>query len=147
MGTEPLQKVEFGPTHIQLISDDVLRKYAAMRYKRKAFCDFPFDQNHDDKNSTKKAEGDLPARASQMRFALSKWYIPLRNRAEWLQQVGKRTGNTVTHTLLPNLDEVEVDNSIAPPEACQMGAPGRPIRVVNFNAERGRYWREHCDIE
>ena len=45
MSDRKLNKVQFGPTAIQLIDTDILKKYVDMRYGRKAFCDFPFDMN------------------------------------------------------------------------------------------------------
>lgn len=144
MGNKNLNKVEFGPTFMQLIDTDVLKKYVDMRYGRKAFCDFPFDTTS---FKTIKREDDLSPRASQMEFALATWYTPLSERKDWLQHIGKRTGNDVTQELVPNLHVVEVDNSIAPTEECQMlSTRGRPVRVVSFNAERGRYWREFAEL-
>ena len=145
MSDRKLNKVQFGPTAIQLIDTDILKKYVDMRYGRKAFCDFPFDMNAF--KTTEKREDHLPPRASQMEFALSTWYTPISKRKHWLQLIGKQTGLNVTQELVPNLNVVEVDNSIASTEACRMlKTQGTPIRVVNFNAERGRYWREFAEL-
>lgn len=135
-----LNKVEFGPTYIQLIDDDILQKYTRLRYGRESFCDFPFN-----KEKNVKIKYSLPARASQIDFALSHWYIPVHRRDEFVQQIGKKKGKDVTVEEISNLDQVEVDNSIAAPAACNVSS-GKPLNIVNFNAERGRYWVEFADL-
>ena len=135
-----LNTVEFGPTYIQIIDDDILKKYTSLRYGRESFCDFPFN-----KNTNKNVEYSLPARASQIDFALSRWYLPIFKRAEIVKQIGKKKGKDVTLQEVRNLDQVEVDNSIAALDACNFTS-GKPINIVNFNAERGRYWYEFAEL-
>jgi hypothetical protein len=57
-------------------------------------------------------------------------------RKTWASQPGWR-GQELT-ALVPHLDEVEVDNSIAANDACDR--PSGIITVVELNAERGRHW-------
>merc|ERR1711865_1039880 len=46
---------------------------------------------------------------------------------------------------IPNLDHVEVDNSIAPREPCKIGN-STTIKVVDWNTERGTYWAEFAEM-
>ena len=58
-------------------------------------------------------------------------------RSEWFQQPSD-AGQSLTDGL-QGLNEVQVDNTISPAAQC---ATGGKLRVVEFNAERGRWWLE-----
>lgn len=137
-GNGPLQIVNFGPTHIKLVSNEIIDNYVLSRYNKHSFCDFPVGDSEGHANK-------LPARASQIEVAVSKWYTSHTVRAEWLELVDKADGNNITKQV-PNLDKVEIDNTIAPPQSCEIGKPGRPLKVVGFNAERGTYWSEFAEM-
>lgn len=55
---------------------------------------------------------------------------------------------------IPNLDEVEIDNSIAPQQSCNIkatstgphGDPKQLLKVIGFNAGRGSYWAEFAEM-
>jgi hypothetical protein len=87
----------------------------------------------------------LPSRASHIEEALSKWYISESKRKQWLSEIGKTKGNELNKRV-PNLDHIEIDNSIVPSQSCQIGTPGRELNVVGFNAGRGTYWAEFAEM-
>ena len=62
------------------------------------------------------------------------WHVPLATRAAWVKEP-EALGQMLTEQV-PNLSHVEVDNSIAPSDTCDGGT----LKIVMFNAERGRYW-------
>lgn len=43
---------------------------------------------------------------------------------------------------IPHLDEVEIDNTISPSSKCM----GNKIKVIEFNAERGKRWYESAEV-
>jgi hypothetical protein len=143
-GDEPLQVVEYGPTKIMLVPDDVVKKYVMERYKKASFCDFPLGKE-DDSTFPKTMSVPLPTRAAQTIEAVSKYYISPRTRQSWLDQVGSAKGNELNREI-PNVNHVEIDNSISAPEACKIGTPGRPLKVVGLNAKRGTYWAEFAEM-
>ena len=72
--------------------------------------------------------------------------IPLTNtsieeRDLWASISDDAQGKNLTDQL-PNLNAVEVDNTIAPHEECS----GTRLRVIEYNAERGRWWKEAADV-
>jgi hypothetical protein len=133
--------VDFGPSKIQLVSEEVVDRYVLDRYKKNSFCDYPFGQTAPAFNTTQ----TLPARASQIETAVMNWYIPYKTRQELLNLVDKADGNNLTRWAIPNIDEVEIDNTIASPSDCRIGAVSE-LKVVDFNAERGTYWSEFADL-
>jgi hypothetical protein len=57
-----------------------------------------------------------------------------------------RQGQSLTDQL-PHLNTVEIDNSIAPHAECQLlDANNSSLRVIEFNAERGRWWLESAHL-
>jgi hypothetical protein len=64
------------------------------------------------------------------------WHVPGTQRDAWAH-AEESQGPALT-AQVPHLDQVEVDNSIAPPGQC-VASHGQ-VKVVEFNAERGRYW-------
>lgn len=139
VGKEKLYTTEFGPTQIQTVPEIILKKYVHDRYGKSSFCGFPFD---------KKGEGfmSLPSRASQMEYVVSKWYTSIQQRKSWLHQVNTTSGAELTEKAVPNLNDVEIDNTIAESSDCQIGIHGRPLTIVAFNADRGQYWKEFAKI-
>mmetsp|Transcript_9754 Transcript_9754/g.15642 ORF Transcript_9754/g.15642 Transcript_9754/m.15642 type:complete len:411 (+) Transcript_9754:3-1235(+) len=117
-------------------ADNIVRDYVRHRYSKMNFCDFPL--------STNNAKEISPPRAAQVEVALEKFYIPLGMRNWWLSQIDKEKGATLTK-LISNLDHVEIDNSIADPSNCTI-APGRAMKVVNWNAERGTHWSQYVEL-
>lgn len=113
---------------------------------KKAYCDFPFDQT-----LPKPKPDDLPLsspRAAQMEDALTNWYIPVSKRKEWHSLVGNVTGSELTRDI-PNLNHVEIDNSIASPSSCRLNTESNmnaTLKVVGFNAERGKNWVEFAKM-
>jgi hypothetical protein len=73
-----------------------------------------------------------------MDFAIAHWYIPKKQRAKWRAQAGNKKQVELTK-LIPNLNKVEIDNSIAPAGACDW-SQNQTLRAIGFNAERGKYW-------
>ena len=141
-GEQPLQKIEFGPTTLQLVPNDIVNTYVLDRYGKANFCDFPLDKSLPARKEAPKATAaPLSYRSSQIEVALTKWYYSNRTRTEWLDQIGKTKGNDLNQQI-PNLDHVEIDNTIASRSLCQVASPDRPLKVVGFNAERGTYWNE-----
>jgi hypothetical protein len=138
-----MREIEFGPIKLKLVPDHVIEAYVLDRYKKPYFCDFPLGRTNPATVST--ISSIIPYRASQIVESLDKWYMSKRQRSEWLYQVGKAKGNDLNKQV-PNLDHVEIDNTIAPPGACQIGTPGRPLKVIGFNAERGTYWAEFAEM-
>ena len=60
-------------------------------------------------------------------------------REEWFKEEASK-GQNLTEQLL-HLNRVDIDNKISPQDECH----GRKLRVVVFNAERGRRWLESVD--
>ena len=77
----------------------------------------------------------LPSRAFSMAKASNFWNIPAMHRMNYLSQVGVVDGKDLTRKI-PNLNEVEVDNSIS---KCSQTST-TSLKVVEFNAERGSQW-------
>jgi len=117
-----------------------------LRYEKDAFCDFPLGKKHSSSFPQTLLPPSLHVRAFQMHQAISKYYISPSVRGAWLDQVGMNggKGNKLTQDI-PNLDHAEVDNSIAPREACKIGN-STTIKVVDWNTERGTYWAEFAEM-
>jgi hypothetical protein len=64
--------------------------------------------------------------------------VSVEQRSEWRERPASE-GQELTQNL-PNVDNVEVDNTISPLDECIAGEAG--LKVVEFNAERGRWWLE-----
>lgn len=74
------------------------------------------------------------------RIPLTSTSIAQRNK--WFQQKAMVVdGQRITKTL-PNLNKVEIDNTISPDDVCT----GPTLKVIEFNAERGRWWKEFAPI-
>jgi hypothetical protein len=137
-----LNTVAFGPTTIKIVPSKLTNKYLLERFERPFYCDYPFD---DTIPSSKHSQFTLspPARASQLEVTLSKWYISSSQRQRFLDQIDKVSGSELTKEL-PNLDYVEIDNSIADLHSCRAGTDGLdgPLKVISFNMKHGTYWSE-----
>jgi hypothetical protein len=155
-----LDVVQFGPTTIQLMPTSILDKYIQLRYGKRSPCQFPYDSGEQEENYignslanrlvVPKNNLDLYASTSRrfnIDFATSTWYIPQRQREKWRAQAGNGKQNELTHEI-PNLDRVEIDNTIADePGACDWGKGGATtLKVLGFNAERGKYWDIFGDL-
>lgn len=139
-GDEPLQTLAFGTTSIQMVPHSIINKYVLVRYRKDEFCDFPFGQ------SIQKAKPGTSVQASQLEFALSNWYMPIRQRAHWATMIGKVKGQELTNAI-PNLNAIEIENSIASPSACSIESnPSHSLKVIAFNAERGKYWHQFGEM-
>jgi len=64
----------------------------------------------------------------------------IEERAMWSKELPLR-GQYLTDQL-PNLNRVEIDNTVSPQHECQ----GRKLKVVEFNAERGKRWLEFAEL-
>eukprot|EP00581_Thalassiosira_minuscula_P004904 CAMPEP_0183741612 /NCGR_PEP_ID=MMETSP0737-20130205/62605_1 /TAXON_ID=385413 /ORGANISM="Thalassiosira miniscula, Strain CCMP1093" /LENGTH=686 /DNA_ID=CAMNT_0025977005 /DNA_START=69 /DNA_END=2126 /DNA_ORIENTATION=+ len=140
-GDGPLHTLPFGPATIQSVPHSIVYEYVSIRYGKKEFCDFPFDQSIP--KGKKPSQQRSLAISSQMEAALNNWYIPFRQRAYWATMVGAVKGQELTKNI-PNLDSVEVENSISRSRGCSMLDSNsiRPLKAIAFNAERGKHWPE-----
>lgn len=138
-GDEPLDTVEFGPTFAKTVPYPILEEYVFQRYGKRSFCDFPYSKVPDQSRPI------LQPHSSQLHVAVSKWYTTPRMRDAWAKKAGKVSGMELTNEVVPYLDDVEIDNSIAPKDACQISSD-RPLKVLAFNHERGTYWFEFAEM-
>ena len=132
----------------QQVQKTITDFYQEVQLGQKKWCDFPH-------NALEEHLQDNP-RASQIHEALSHWYTePEQRYQKWLPQVGKISGQELTQQAVPNMDHVEVDNSIAPTSGCRIGAENshnnnnnsKPIlKILNFNAERGTHWDKFAEM-
>lgn len=142
MGDWPLNVVDFGPTVMQVIPPKISNRYLLERFGKPVYCDYPFDDTIPS-SMVSPYTVSAPARASQLENALSHWYIPRSKRQQWLEQVDKVSGSELTKEI-PNLDYVEIDNTIADPNHCRTDSDGQdaPLKVIGFNMKHGTYWSE-----
>jgi len=145
-----LYTVPFGPTTIQVMDPKILNRYIELRYGKVSPCQFPFANGLDiekispvslssdnETTSARTKQGfKLDQDQAQMNFALNNWYVPKKQRNEWLKNKGNRKQMEYTKQI-PNLDKIEIDNIISP--GCTWGANGT-IKVIGWNAERGTHW-------
>lgn len=119
----------------------VANAYVKARYKKRRFCDYPFSTRRDEDASL-----DLPIVASQLDGALSLWHFPLHQRQKWLSLVGSADGAELSRNLR-NIDEVEVENGIVKNMSkCTDMMSGRPLRIIGWNAQRGKNWLEFAKL-
>ena len=151
-----LYTVPFGPTTIQVVEPNILNRYLELRYAKKSPCQFPFANGLEDEkfhpvypSTTDESEGTTSVSVmkedqdqSQMDFALQNWYVPKKQRNEWLNKKGDRKQREYTNQL-PNLDKIEIDNSISP--GCSWGE-NATIKLIGWNAERGKYWNKFYEM-
>jgi hypothetical protein len=78
----------------------------------------------------------LPRRALDMSVSQRLWNTSVADRQKWKNSPVAPTAQELA-SLIPNLDVVEVDNSIS--RSCPFVHHGN-FRVVEFNAERGTHW-------
>jgi hypothetical protein len=116
------------------------------RFERPFYCDSPFDDSIPSSKLTRFTLSP-PARASQLEKTLLNWYIPNRKRREWLAQVDTVNGKELTKQI-PNLDAVEIDNTISNPTHCRLDTDGNdaPLKVIAFNMKHGTYWSEFARL-
>lgn len=76
-------------------------------------------------------------------FAHQTWggdALSIAKRMAWAKESGDAQAHTLT-SYIPNLNAVEVENGIADPGSCPLDTRGpSTLRIVEFNAERGREW-------
>lgn len=146
VGDGPLQIIDFGPTKIKMLPESIINRYEKIRYRTADYCEFPYNK-HKDEGLIIASEGEsLPRRSSQLYEALGKWYIPIKTREQWLSQVGTISGSVLSRQI-PNLNFTEVDNTISSDDACRdMMRLGTALRVVEFNAESGKHWKEFSEM-
>jgi hypothetical protein len=71
------------------------------------------------------------------------WFIPQETRDRWSSLSGMKLQNYLTQKI-PNLNEVEINN-----DNVQSGNHMknlRSLRVIEFNAERGKHWRDFASM-
>jgi len=148
---QELHTVPFGSTTIQVMDPDILNRYIQLRYGKVSPCQFPFAAGVEDEkfppvfrlsNDNKIAENPsesifhLDQRQAQMKFAVENWYVSHSQREDWFQLRGNNKQMEYTK-LLPNLDKIEIDNTIS--SGCSWGA-NATLKVIGWNAERGTHW-------
>ncbi|KAK1744260.1 hypothetical protein QTG54_004793 [Skeletonema marinoi] len=149
-GTKELVTLPFGSTTIKAMPPSLLNTYIRKRYGKQSPCQFPFSDGgdaeisalSDEINHTKTFQ--LDQQKAQMNFVLKNWYVPKFQREKWLKQKGDK--NQLEYTKqLPNLDKIEIDNSISP-NGCSWqsnsssSSDAANIKVIGWNAERGTHW-------
>ena len=149
-GTKELVTLPFGSTTIKTMPPSLLNTYIRKRYGKQSPCQFPFSDGggaeisalSDEINHTKTFQ--LDQQKAQMNFVLKNWYVPKFQREKWLKQKGDKNQLEYT-TQLPNLDKIEIDNSISP-NGCSWqsnsssSSDAANIKVIGWNAERGKHW-------
>lgn len=78
----------------------------------------------------------VPRRALDMSVSEHLWNTTVADRQKWKESKVAPTPHEL-HALFPNLDTVEIDNSIS--RSCSF-VHSKSFRVVEFNAERGKHW-------
>lgn len=147
--------VEYGSTKIMMVPDSIARVYILDRYKKESFCDFPLDKTTPPLTADmyqsigRVIPPTLPRRASHIEEVLSNWFISQKKRNDWISEIGTTLGNELNKEI-PNMDHVEIDNSIASPQSCQIdtlppNGQGE-LNVVGFNAGRGVHWAEFAEM-
>jgi hypothetical protein len=139
-----LDQVMFGPTEIQMVPREIANSYISLRYGKHSPCRYPYSNGQAPESilSTKDAatQGqDLYAQdidKARIDFALSTWYVPKKERNAWRKQAGNGKQAALTN-MIPNLDEIEIDNTIS--AGCNWGA-NATLKLIGWNAERGKYW-------
>ena len=157
--------VPYGPTTIQGMDPDRLNSYIKLRYGKASPCHFPFSNGQvsetlspvatatlklsRNKNATINSSVivssiyQLDRDQSQMDFAVRHWYVPRKQRDEWASRKGD--GKQMQYTKeIPNLDKVEVDNTISP-GGCSWSA-NFTLKVIGWNAERGTHWDKFYNL-
>eukprot|EP00571_Detonula_confervacea_P017764 CAMPEP_0172311790 /NCGR_PEP_ID=MMETSP1058-20130122/15777_1 /TAXON_ID=83371 /ORGANISM="Detonula confervacea, Strain CCMP 353" /LENGTH=718 /DNA_ID=CAMNT_0013025081 /DNA_START=122 /DNA_END=2275 /DNA_ORIENTATION=- len=145
--------IPYGPTTAKMVPPIILNKYIAIRYGKRSPCRFPFENGVDEDpplseiapSSTYRETStmfQLDQDRASMEFALQHWYVPKEKRLEWKKNAGNMKQMEYT-AQIPNLDTVEVDNSISP-QGCSWGRiddnSTATIKVIGWNAERGKHW-------
>lgn len=139
-----LHTVVFGPTTIQLPPPQIVDDYILLRYGKHSPCQFPLGsgrgaepEHFDPRTATNQTMSFYHTKTrADVNFALDHWYVPKSRRNNWMQQAGNGNQMALTEQI-PNLNKVEIDNSISP--GCAWG-PNSTIKVIGWNAERGTYW-------
>lgn len=152
-----LYKVPFGPTTIQVMEPKILDSYIELRYGKKSPCQYPFTNGVEDekisslypspKDNNGRSVRSIPVfkedqDRSQMNVPIQNWYVPKKQRNEWLEKKGNRKQMEYTHQI-PNLDKIEIDNTISP--GCLWGG-NATLKVIGWNAERGKYWENFYEM-
>jgi hypothetical protein len=90
-----------------------------------------------------------PQETMNVTFAHETWGMggmSVSARKQWavVEPKGRQARNLTSQ--IPNLDVVEIENGFADPALCRWGSAGTPsllphqLRIVEFNAERGKHW-------
>jgi len=152
--TGQLYTVPFGPTTIQTVCPLILDKYIELRYGKRSPCQYPFADGIAEEfsvrlpssideatNVTEVVVRDIfqaDRSQAEMNFALENWYVPKKQREEWWKQRGNQQQMVYTDQI-PNLNKVEVDNSMS--AGCRWGM-NNTLKVIGWNAERGTFWNK-----
>jgi hypothetical protein len=122
------------------VPDQIVQNYVLSRYQKASWCDYPFGKKDD---FPKTLNPVLPKRSYQNIQAMTNYYIPQEKRKEWLAAAGSINASELNKEI-PNVDQIEVDNTIASAKSCQMD--GGLLKVIGWNAERGTYWAEFATM-
>ena len=140
-----------------VVPDHIGREYILQRYGKEEFCDFPLDKMSPPpladvyQKMGRAIPPSLPTVSSKLNEAISNWYISPNVRNKWLEKIGITPANELNKQV-PNLDKVEIDNSIALPQTCRIGTAQQQsnerqlLKVIGFNAGRGTYWAEFAEM-
>mmetsp|Transcript_1296 Transcript_1296/g.3158 ORF Transcript_1296/g.3158 Transcript_1296/m.3158 type:complete len:649 (-) Transcript_1296:102-2048(-) len=161
-GNGEIPTVPFGPTTVQVMDPGKLNRYVELRYGKVSPCQFPFSNGQEPEKFPPPASSQplaavdavaeeevssiyrLDRDQARMDFAVRHWYVPKGQRHEWLSKKGD--GKQMEYTSkIPNLDEVEIDNTINP-NGCSFSENNSTLKVIGWNAERGTYWDVFADM-
>jgi hypothetical protein len=147
-GSGELYQVPFGPTTANMMEPSILNNYILLRYGKRSPCQYPFANGVDEEkfppvlqyhyNSSHVFQLDQDQ--ASMNFAIENWYVDKSQRDQWLSKKGD--GKQMEYTKkIPNIDKIEIDNSISKGCTWQDDKSQKPtIKVLGWNAERGGYY-------
>ena len=92
---------------------------------------FPFRYGSDKISNGARTLTVFPIQAASAPLTIAS----IEQRREWANISDSTLGQELTNEI-PNLDVVEIDNTISPHDECS----GKKLKVIEFNAERGRWW-------
>ena len=155
-GSGELYEVPFGPTTANLMEPTILNHYILLRYGKASPCQYPFANGVDEEKFPPVLQKtyhnksidvfQLDQDQASMNFVVENWYVEKSQRDQWLSKKGD--GNQMEYTKqIPNLDKIEIDNSISKGCTWQDGKSQKPtIKVLGWNAERGGYYDKFYNL-
>ena len=150
----PMITIPYGPTTAKMVPPMILEEYSRQQYGKSSPCQFPFENGV---YADPALSGIIPLQPDQytnnmfqqdqdranMEFAVQHWHVPKHKCQEWKNNAGNMKQMEYT-AQVPNLDTIEVDNSISPQGCSWKGKnrnnPTAVIKVIGWNTKRGKYW-------